>query len=135
MSLEPYIVKQDTHWREAIPSRTRLVAYLFITQGFTYNHISMLLGIGIMTGCKCVHECMRAICLHLYVTYIHLPTLAEARVNMEKWKRQTGLPGIYSAIDGTHLAIRKPCQDGQDYFNRKSHYSLNMQGTNTPTPC
>jgi hypothetical protein len=70
-----------------------------------------------------------------YVTYIHLSTLAEARVNMEKWKRQTGLPGIYSAIDGTHLAIRKPCQDGQDYFNRKSHYSLNMQGTNTPTPC
>jgi len=40
----------------------------------------------------------------MYSARIHLPTLVEARVNMEKWKRQTGLPGIYGAIDGTHLA-------------------------------
>ena len=89
----------------------------------------MLLGIGVMTACKCIHECTRAICLHMYSARIRLPTLAEARVNMEKWKQQTGLPGIYGAIDGTHLAIKKPCQHGRDYFNRKSHYSINMQGS------
>ena len=133
--LEPYITKQDTYWRQAIPSQTGLFSYLlFVTQGFTYNHISMLLGIGVMTACECIHECTRAVCLHMYSTRIRLPTLVEARVNMEKWKRQTGLPGIYSTIDGTHLAIKKPCQDGRDYFNRKSHYSINMQGSNPPSP-
>src|SRR5436190_23968895 len=81
--LEPYITKQDTHWHRAIPSQTPLFSYLlFITQGFTCNHISMLLGIGVMTACKCIHECTHAICLHMYSARIHLPTLAEARVNM-----------------------------------------------------
>jgi DDE superfamily endonuclease len=96
----------------------------------------MLLGIGIMTACKCIHECTRAICLHMYTARIRLPTPAEARVNIEKWMRQTGLAGIYGAIDGTHLAIRKPCHDGRDYFNRKLHYSINMQSSNplSPTP-
>ena len=90
----------------------------------------MQLGIGVMTACKCVHECTRAICQHMFSTYIRLPTLIEARVNMERWQRQTGLPGIYGAIDGTHITIKKPCQDGRDYFNRKSNYSINMQGFN-----
>jgi hypothetical protein len=90
----------------------------------------MLLGIGVMTACDCIHECTRAICLHMYSARIRLPTLAEARVNMEKWKRQCSLPGIYGAIDGTHITIKKPCHDGRDYFSRKSHYSINMQGSN-----
>ena len=65
----------------------------------------MLLGIGVMTVCKCVHECTRVIYVHIYSAYIHLPTSAEARINMEKWKQQTGLPGIYGAIDGTYITI------------------------------
>ena len=133
--LEPYITKQDTYWRRAIPSRTRLFSYLlFVMQGFTYNHISMLLGIGVMTACKCIHECTRTICLYMYSVRIRLPTLTEARVNMESWKQQTGLLGIYGAIDGTHLTIKKPCQDGRDYFNRKSHYSINIQGSYPSIP-
>ena len=128
--LEPYIKKRDTHFRLAIPSRTRVVAYLlFITQGLTYTQISMQLGIGIRTACTCIHQCTNAICQHLYPIYIRLPTAIEARVNMEKWKQQTGgFPGIYGAIDGTHIQIKKPCEDGNVYFNRKSDYSINMQG-------
>ena len=45
---------------------------------------------------------------------------------------QTGIPGIVGAIDGTHISIRKPCRNGEAYFNRKSFYSLNVQGTK---PC
>src|SRR5256714_8800345 len=107
--LEPYITKQDTHWRRAIPSRTRLFSYLlYVTQGFTYNHISMLLSIGVMSACKCIHECTRALCLHMYSARIRLPTLVEARVNMEKWRQQTGLPGIYGAIDRPGIKPSKP---------------------------
>ena len=42
---------------------------------------------------------------------------------------QTGIPGIVGTIDGTHSAIRKPCKNGEGYFNCKSFYSLNVQGT------
>ena len=54
----------------------------------------------------------------------------EARANIEKWKQQTSIPGIFGTIDCTHIAIKKPCEHGQDYFNRKSHYSVNIQGSN-----
>jgi hypothetical protein len=61
--------------------------------------------------------------------YIRLPTVAEAQQNMDLWRLQTGIPGIFGAIDGTHIAIKKPCDDGDDYFNRKAFYSLNVQGS------
>jgi hypothetical protein len=46
----------------------------------------------------------------------------------KKWKQQTGgFPGIYGTIDGTHLQIvKKPCEDGNLYSNRKSDYRINM---------
>ena len=64
----------------------------------------------------------------MFSTYIRLPTPPEARANMEKWQQQSNIPGIFGAIDGTHVAIKKPCEHGQDYFNRKAHYSINVQG-------
>src|SRR5208282_1914278 len=71
-----------------------------------------------------------AICKYLYPTYLRLPTPVEARINMEKWKQQTGgFPGIYGAIDGSHIATKKPLLHGQNYFNRKSYYSINIQGS------
>lgn len=47
---------------------------------------------------------------------------------MRAWERQTGIPGIMGAIDGTHIAVTKPVDHGEVYFNRKSYYSLNIQG-------
>ena len=131
MSLEPYIVKKDTRWRRAIPSQVRVMAYLFyVTQGMSYHQISLQLGIGVMLACTCVHQCVYAICRHMFSTYIRLPTPTEARSNMEKWRQQCCIPRIYGAIDGTHINITKPCEDGQNYFNRKSYYSINVQGPN-----
>jgi len=50
---------------------------------------------------------------------------------MEKFRGKTNIPGIYGAIDGTHIAIRKPCKYGEDYYNRrKATYTLNIQGSN-----
>jgi len=51
----------------------------------------------------------------MFSAYIRLPTPMEARANMEKWKQQSGSPGIYGAIDWTHIPIEKPCRDGEDY--------------------
>jgi hypothetical protein len=130
LTLEPYIAKQDTRWRRAIPSRIRVIAYLLhITQGMTYRQLSHLLGIGVMTVCKCVHQCTYAICRHMFLTYIRLPTPTEARANMEKWRQSSNIPGIFGAIDGTHINIKQPCTDGRDYFNRKGFYSINVQGS------
>ena len=67
----------------------------------------------------------------MFSMYIRLQTSAEAPSNMQRWQQQSDIPGIYGAIDGTHISIIKPCKDGQDYFNRKSYYSINVQGSNS----
>jgi len=122
---------QDTPWRQAVPSRARLIAYLlYVMQGMTYHQISMLVGIGMAMVCLCVHQCTYAICKHTFLAYIHLPTPAEVRRNMQLWQQQCSIPGIFGAIDGTHISITQPCENGQDYFNRKSFYSVNVQGSN-----
>lgn len=127
--LESYISKQDTQFRQVVPSQIHLVTYLlYVTQGMIYTQISMMIGIDVMTACKCVHQCTYAVCRHMFSTYIRLPTFVETHTNMEKWKQQTNIPGIFDAIDGTHIAIKKPCEHDQDYFNHKSHYSINVQG-------
>jgi DDE superfamily endonuclease len=128
---EPHIAKRDTRLRLAVPSQTRLIAYLlYMTQGITYKQISEELGIGFMTVSKCVHDCTNAIVRHMFATYIRLPTPAQARETIEKLKQQIGLPGIYGVIDGTHILIKKPCDDGMDYLNVNSaHHSINIQGS------
>jgi len=127
---EPYISKKNTHWRLAIPSRVRVIAYLlYVCQGMTYLQISEKLGIGVMTACECIRGCTYAICRHMFSTYIRLPTSAEARLNMDKFREQTNIPGIVGAIDGCHIQIKKPIQHGEDYFNRKHQYSINIQGS------
>lgn len=71
----------------------------------------------------------RAILTHMWRVYICLPTPAEAAYNMHAWAHQTGIPGVVGAIDGTHIQVNRPCVNGEVYFNRKSYYSLNIQGT------
>ena|SRR5436305_2899535 len=101
---------------------------LHIMQGLNYLQISNQLGIGKSSACQCVHACVQAIRRTMYRPYMRLPSIVEAQQNMENWRQQTGVPGIVGALDGTHIAIARPCTDGDDYFNRKSFYSINVQG-------
>jgi len=101
----------------------------------TYRQISHLIGYAESAICMCVHECVYAICKHMFMTYIRLPTPAEWRITMENWRQETSIPGIVGAIDGTHINIEKPRECGQDYFNRKSQYSINMQGIRRSLLC
>lgn len=78
---------------------------------------------------KIVHDVSRQILRHMWHTYICLPTVAETNQAIAAWRFQTGIPGIVGAIDGSHIAIRRPCDHGEVYFNRKGFYSLNVQGT------
>ena len=127
---EPHISKKDTRWRLAVPSRVRVIAYLlYVCQGMTYLQISEKLGIGVMTAGECIRACTYAICRHMFSTYIRLPTPAEARLNMDTCRQQTNIPGIVGAIDGTHIQIKRPIEHGEDYFNRKHQYSINIQGS------
>ena len=37
------------------------------------------------------------------------------------------MPQVVGAIDGCHIEINAPSRNHEDYFNRKQHYSVNLQ--------
>ena len=39
---------------------------------------------------------------------------------------ERGMPNCVGVIDGCHIPIPKPVEHGEDYWNRKSFYSINM---------
>ncbi|KAG8180998.1 hypothetical protein JTE90_024746 [Oedothorax gibbosus] len=40
-----------------------------------------------------------------------------------------GLPGVFGAVDGTHILIKAPSINAKEYYcSRKSHYSVLLQG-------
>lgn len=43
-------------------------------------------------------------------------------------KNINGLPNVAGTIDGSHIQIKAPRSNHEDYFNRKQIYSINLQG-------
>ena len=131
-NVEPYITLQNTTWRDSLPSRVRLIAFLYhICQGNNYLTVGNAFAIGVSTVGKCIRQVTSAILRHMYRVYICLPRGEEATQNSNAWERRTRIPSIMGALDGTHISIRRPANcDGDVYFNRKSSYSINVQGYN-----
>ena len=46
---------------------------------------------------------------------------------MDEFEEEYGIPQIVGAIDGCHIEINAPPDNHEDYFNRKQHYSVNLQ--------
>ena len=38
-----------------------------------------------------------------------------------------GMTQSFGCIDGTHIQLKRPCVNSQDYFNYKQFFSLNVQ--------
>lgn len=49
------------------------------------------------------------------------------KVNIERYFRQNGFPGVIGLIDGTHIRIDKPSDDPDSYLNRKHYFSIQVR--------
>ena len=48
-------------------------------------------------------------------------------IKMDEFEECYGIPQVMGAIDGCHIEINAPPNNQKDYFNRKQHYSVNLQ--------
>ena len=60
---------------------------------------------------------------HLYLKFPE--TRREMLLASDEWFEKIGQPFCIGAMDGTHLAIRRPYFNEPAYLNRKGYYSLN----------
>ena len=86
-------------------------------------------GISKSTASIIIRRITKAISLHLAPKYIQIPsTEKEVQEIVGQFYERHGFPQCLGAVDGTHIAIRRPSVIfSGDFVNWKGHYKLNCQ--------
>ena len=78
-----------------------------------------------MTICKFVPQVCKAILKEFQQEYLVCPTDPEDWKKIEeKFRNRWNVPHAIGALDGKHIAIKKPKKSGSEYFNYKGYFSL-----------
>ena len=74
-----------------------------------------------MTICKFVPQ----VCKEFQHEYLMCPTDPEDWKKIEeRFRNRWNVPHAVGALDGKHIAIKKPKMSGSEYFNYKGYFSL-----------
>ena len=85
-------------------------------------------GVAINTASSVIYEVYLVICQNLGPQYIRLPkTREEMKEKVSEFEAKFGIIQAFRRIDGTHIPIKCPLENSQDYFCYKQYYSLNVQ--------
>lgn len=87
-----------------------------------------MIGLANPTVVKWCHEFVEAIC-RLQDEFLKFPsTREEIGRKIEGFSEKSKFPNVVAAIDGSHIPIKAPKENHEDYFNRKHFYSFLVQG-------
>jgi len=65
---------------------------------------------------------------NLGAEYIKYPkTKEEVSKATDGFTKRFGFPQVIGCVDGTHIPIKRPTENAQDYFSYKMKYTLNCQ--------
>ena len=127
--LSPTIRRADTVMRRSISVEKRVAITLWcLATQVEYRTIAHLFGVARSTVCEIVHETCSAIVTRLMDTYIRFPTGDQLDSVVDGFLTKWGVPNCVGAIDGSHIPIAAPINNHTDYYNRKGHYSMVLQG-------
>ena len=115
--------------RDSLPpeKKVAITLYYLKDQG-SYLMTCNAFGVGKSTLSSVIKDVCRAINRRVGPNYLKLPTTNEEMSNLiEAFHKKFGLPQVFGCVDGTHIPIRQPTENPQDYFCYKMKYSLNCQ--------
>ncbi|GBP06348.1 Putative nuclease HARBI1 [Eumeta japonica] len=108
-----------------------LTAFSFYATGSYQRSVgdSTYLSMAQCTVSNCIREVTDALNHPAIVQkYIKFPLNPEERNKIKKeFYEECGIPGVIGCIDCTHVAIIKPSNHEERFFNRKHYHSLNVQ--------
>lgn len=128
--LNEIMKKEDTRFREAVPVAKRiLIAISILKSNCDLGTIADLFMVGKTTVHEIVLEFCDAISIRLFKALINFPSTERERKQLaNSFESKWAFPGVIGALDGCHIPIKKPVTDGEDYFNYKKFYSINLLG-------
>ncbi|CAC5361649.1 unnamed protein product [Mytilus coruscus] len=73
-----------------------------------------------------IHRTSSIICSDLLPALVKRPSGMKVQETVHMFFQHKGFPGVLGAIDGSHIPIKTPKVDGEQYYNRKkvSFYSI-----------
>ena len=120
-----HILKSDTNCRRAIePGKKLAVTLRYLATGNTYRSLAFTFRLPHNTISTFVPEVIDAIIAE-FSDEITLPDTPDSWIGLAKdFERQWNLPHCIGALDGKHIAIRKPAGTGTLYYNYKKYFSI-----------
>ena len=125
----PYLSRQNTRLRKAIPLNERVgIALWRLGTGNSYRTTGITFGQGKSTVIKICEDFMETL-VRRKNEFIKFPEdTRDVTQAIRKMEDIAGFPNAVGAIDGSHISIKAPRINHEDYFNRKQNYSINLQG-------
>ena len=127
--IAPRISKQDTNYRKALPPGLKLAITLrFLATGNSYKSLQCGFRVAHNTICKFISAVCQAIIDELSNEVLMCPTTPEgwkskAQIFHNRWN----FPHCVGAIDGKHIAVKKPAKSGSLFHNYKGFFSIVLQ--------
>ena len=122
----PHLRKSETNFRKPLPVGLKLAVTLrHLSTGESYTSLQYQWRVGRTTIVKFVPKVCKAILCEFQKEYLICPTVPEDWKSIEeKFRNRWNVPHDVGALDGKHIAIRKPWKSGSEYFNYKGYFSL-----------
>ena len=124
---EDVFVQKQSGGKQMVPVEKQLMLYLwFISTKENYIRIADRFGMAQSTAMKCVERVVSSILDHLLPMYLAWPSGQERKKIMDSFSSK-GLQKVIGAIDGSHIPIKAPRENPEQYINRKGFHSIIIQ--------
>lgn len=130
-SIGHLIEKQVTQFGTTINTEKRIaIALYFLKSGSYYDVVGEVFGVGAATVCNIVSDfCDAMIRVHLKEKIKFPQTENELQATADTFQENWQFPGCVGAIDGSHIPIKRPGNEGADYHNYKGWFSTVLLAT------
>ena len=126
--LEPRLARQATNYRAPISVGEKLaVTIRYLATGESYTSLSCQFRVGRSTISKFLPEVCRATQDEFTREYLRCPTTPDEWKELEtEFRIRWNVPHALGALDGKHVALKKPKNSGALYHNYKGFFSIAM---------
>ena len=126
--ITPHLRKSITNFRKPLEVGLKLAFTLrHLSTGESYTSMQYHWRVGRTTICKFVPQVCKAILKDFQQEYLVCPTDPEDWTKIEeRFRNRWNVPHAVGALDGKHIAIKKPKKSRSEYFNYKGYFSLEL---------
>jgi len=122
----PRITRQTTNFRRPLEPGLKLaITIRYMATGDSYKSLSYQFRVPHNTISLLVREVAQAIVDEYKDEVFNLPTAPDGwRAVAQRFEQRWNFPHACGALDGKHVAIRRPRRSGSLYYNYKGYYSI-----------